>query len=116
MKSGSIITGLALAVALSGAAAAGGPSEMRVVDGQSFWTGDPGPINDSYWTSGQYKYDPNGYLERNWFDPEYRPMTVIGPHDGKTNCVFRQRVVTTTWDFQHPILRICRQPPNDAKD
>ena len=40
-------------------------------------------------------------------------MTVIGDHAGKANCVFRQRVPVSTWEFQHPILRVCRAPPKD---
>jgi hypothetical protein len=93
--------------------AAAGPGTMGVAGGQSYWEGDPGPISDPYWTSGQYKFDPNGYMQRNWWDPEYHPMTVFGDHSGKENCVFRRRVQITSWDFQHPILRICRTPPKD---
>lgn len=103
---------LAVAFLLSGATTAGAQS-MRVAGGQAYWEGDPGPINEPYWTQGQYKYDPNGYLERGWRDPEYHPMTVIGEHSGKANCVFRKRVVISTWEFQHPILRVCRTPPRD---
>lgn len=108
-----------LAAVLASISAALSPSaradNVRVIEGQAFWTGDPGPVSDPYWTQGQYKYDPNGYLERNWFDPEYHPMTVIGEHEGKANCVFRRRVTITTWEFQHPILRICRTPPDDSR-
>ena len=106
--SGIVLAGAALAVAPARA------QQQRVISGQAFWEGDPGPITDSYWTSGQYKYDPNGYMERNWRDPDQlHLMTVIGNHAGKTNCVFRRRVTITTWDFQHPILRVCRARPKD---
>ena len=87
---------------------------VRTIQGQAFWDGDPGPISEPYWTQGQYKYDPNGYLERNARDPDqFHLMTVIGDHAGKPNCVFRRRVTVSTWDFQHPILRVCRAPPKD---
>ncbi|HUO54940.1 MAG TPA: hypothetical protein VMU18_09375 [Rhodoblastus sp.] len=89
------------------------PGQMRTAEGQAYWEGDPGPVTDPYWTQGQYKYDPNGYLERNWRDPEYHPMTVIGEHSGKANCVFRQRVQITAFDYYHPIVRVCRTPPHD---
>ena len=94
----------------SGAASA---ENIRTAGGQSYWEGPPGPVTDPYWTSGQYKYDPYGYMERSRWDPEYHPMTVIGPHSGKENCVFRRRVQITSWDYQHPILRVCRKPPKD---
>jgi hypothetical protein len=90
-----------------------GAGNIRVAGGQSYWEGPPGPITDPYWTSGQYKYDPNGYMERSRWDPEYHSMTVIGPHSGTENCVFRRRVQITSWDYQHPILRVCRAPPKD---
>ena len=100
---------------VSAAPANADSGKMRIVDGQAFWDEDPGPITEPYWTQGQYKYDPNGYLLRDRWDPEYHPMTVIGEHSGKANCVFRQRVTVTTWEFEHPILRVCRKPPNDKK-
>jgi hypothetical protein len=40
-------------------------------------------------------------------------MTVYADHAGKQNCVFRKRVTISTWDFQHPYLRVCRTPPKD---
>ncbi len=106
------VTAFAAGVAWHGAAAAGSGT-IKVAGGQSYWEGPPGPITDPYWTSGQYKYDPNGYMERSRWDLEYRPMTVIGPHAGNENCVFRRRVQISSWDYQHPILRICRKPPGD---
>ncbi|MGO8740254.1 hypothetical protein [Rhodoblastus sp.] len=93
--------------------AAASVSTIRMAGGQSYWEGPPGPIADPYWTSGQYKYDPNAYMERSRWDPEYHPMTVIGPHAGKENCVFRRRVQISDWDYRHPILRVCRTPPKD---
>ena len=88
--------------------------EIKTAQGERYWDGDPGPITDTYWTSVQYKYDPNGYLERNWRDPDQlHEMTVYADHAGKQNCVFRKRVTISTWDFQHPDLRVCRTPPKD---
>ncbi len=107
---------LARIVAVSALAAAPGfaapAGNIRTIDGTAFWDGDPGPINPgSFWTSGQYKYDPNGYLERNARDPDQMHlMTLYGAHSGRENCVFRRRVAVTTWDFNHPYLRVCRHP------
>jgi hypothetical protein len=109
----------ALALSVVAPALAGDDGgKMRSVQGVLYWDGDPGTIYDPYWTNGQYKYDPDGYLLRNWRDPDqYHLMTAIGNHDGgKQNCVFRRRVVNSTWEFEHPILRICRKPPGDERD
>ncbi|MCI4677466.1 hypothetical protein K9U39_18375 [Rhodoblastus acidophilus] len=103
---------LGAGLALSGLEAAHA-ANIKVAGGQAYWEGDPGPVNDPYWTSGQYKYDPYGYMERNRWDPEYHPMTVIGPHSGAENCVFRRRVQISNWDYNHPILRVCRAAPKD---
>ncbi|MGO9429617.1 hypothetical protein [Rhodoblastus sp.] len=88
---------------------------IKTANGTAYWDKDPGPIDPgSYWTSGQYKYDPNGYMERNWRDPDqFHLMTLYADHAGKQNCVFRRRVVVSTWDFQHPYLRVCRRPQTD---
>jgi hypothetical protein len=98
---------------LCGPAAQAQAQNMKIAQGQAYWDEDPGPVYDSYWVSGQYKYDPNGYLERSWRDPELHLMTVLANHAGKTNCVFRKRVQISDWDFYHPILRVCRTPPKD---
>ena len=89
---------------------AGPAGAIRTAQGESYWSGDPGPIDPgSFWTSGQYKYDRNGYMERNRFESDQnRLMTVYDEHSGKPRCVFRQRVMITNWDFQHPYLRVCR--------
>ena len=89
--------------------------KMRYANGTAYWDVDPGKIDPgSYWTSGLYKYDPNGYLERNWRDADQvHEMTVYADHAGKENCVFRKRVIITSWDFQHAYLRVCRKPPID---
>ena|SRR5208282_5066600 len=108
-------TVLAGGVAVLGAALAAAPSaraqNIRVVNGTAFWDVDPGPIDPGpYWTSGLYKYDPNGYMERNPRDPDQiHEMTVYAAHSGKENCVFRKRVVHSNWDFQHLYLRVCRK-------
>ncbi len=104
---------LASCIVLSGQASAQ-QGKVRVVQGETFWDVDPGPIYEPYWTQGQYKYDPNGYLLRSYRDADQlHLMTVIGDHSGKANCVFRRRVPVSTWEFQHPILRVCRAPPKD---
>ncbi len=108
-------TTAALSCALAAAVVLGGPPAhaaggVRTVDGQSFWRGDPGPVDPGpYWTSGQYKYDPNGYLDRvnRWGEPIY-DMTVYADHTGRARCVFRKRVVVDSWEFDHPLIRVCR--------
>jgi hypothetical protein len=109
-----------LAVAAMLAPLAAAPAfagDMRTVMGETFWDSDPGPIDPGpYWTSGQFKYDPNGYLERNRFQAEQnRLMTVIGNHSGKSPCVFRKRVMNSDWDFRHAYLRLCRPGANTQK-
>lgn len=83
---------------------------VRTVDGQSFWRGDPGPIDPGpYWTSGQYKYDPNGYLDQiNRSADQLHDMTVYADHSGKERCVFRKRVIIDNWEYHHPVIRVCR--------
>lgn len=109
--------GIGLAAALTLAAASPAAAQnVRVLQGTPFWEGDPGPITDSYWVGGQYKYDPNGYMERNFWDPDQlHLMTLYGDHSGKANCVFRRRVAISTWEYQHPIVRVCRKPPGDER-
>jgi hypothetical protein len=104
---------LGACLVLCGQAAPAQAQNMKIVQGQAYWDEDPGPIYDSYWVSGQYKYDPNGYMERNWRDPEVHRMTVFANHAGNANCVFRKRVQISDWDFYHPVLRVCRAPPKD---
>jgi hypothetical protein len=107
---------LAGVVALAAATASPALAQkLRYANGAAYWDVDPGPIDPgAYWTSGLYKYDPNGYLERNWRDADQlHEMTVYADHAGKANCVFRKRVVVSTWDFQHPYLRVCRKPQKD---
>jgi hypothetical protein len=100
-----------LALALLAVASSAQAARMKVVNGQAYWDEDPGPIDPgSFWTSGQYKYDPDGYLERNARDPDqYHEMTVYADHSGKARCVFRQRVANTDWEFRHAYLRVCRR-------
>ncbi len=83
-------------------------ANMKIAQGERYWDGDPGPISDTFWTSGQYKYDPNGYMERYVRQDDLnRLMTVYAAHSGGGRCVFRKRVVISAWDSQHPILRVC---------
>ena len=100
-----------LVLALLPAAALAQTGHMKVVNGEAYWDVDPGPIDPgSYWTSGLYKYDPNGYMERQGGrDPEPpHEMTVYADHSGKERCVFRQRVTNSDWEMRHPYLRVCR--------
>ena len=86
-------------------------ASMKIVDGQAYWDVDPGPVDPgSFWTSGQYKYDPDGYLETNRWDPGPHVFTVYADHAGKANCVFRARVVNSDWERRHLYLRVCRKP------
>ena len=108
MKSNIIAVSLLI---LSASPSLAGPAgAIKTAQGERYWSGDPGPIDPgSYWTSGQYKYDPNGYMERNRFESDQnRLMTVYAEHSVKPRCVFRQRVMITNWDLQHPYLRVCR--------
>jgi hypothetical protein len=84
---------------------------MKTVNGEAYWDVDPGPIDPgSFWTSGQYKYDPNGYMERYARQSEQvHEMTVYADHAGKERCVFRKRVINSSWESQHPYLRVCRR-------
>ena len=84
-------------------------AEQRVVNGQAYWEGDPGPIDPGpYWTSGQRKYDRHHYMSWYGKDPQDYRMTVYAEHSGKARCVWRRRVINTEWEFQHPYLRVCR--------
>jgi hypothetical protein len=81
---------------------------MRTVDGQNFWTGDPGPVDPgAYYESGQERYDPHHYLSWYGSDPQNYKMTVYGPHSGPTRCVWRKRVINSDWEFRHPYIRVC---------
>lgn len=81
---------------------------VRTVQGQSYWSGDPGPVSPgAYWEGGQYKYDPNHYLSDYGRDPQDFVMTVNAPHSGPRGCVWRKRVVNSNWEFHHPYIRVC---------
>ncbi len=99
----------AMTMAASVALADGG--RTKTVNGVSYWDVDPGPIDPgTFWTSGQFKYDPNGYMDLNRWDLGVQVNTVYADHAGKSNCVFRKRVINTDWDSRHPYLRVCRRP------
>lgn len=107
---------LGVVLAVAGANAGASPAwaaGARVVQGQAFWDEDPGPVSDPFWTSGLYRVDPDGNMNRVWRDPMPNTPTVIGAHEGKANCVFRRRVIVSASDQLHPILRLCRKPPQD---
>ena len=82
---------------------------MRTVDGQSYWRGDPGPINPgSFWDGGQYKYDRNHYSSSYSTSALLYTDVVYANHSGSARCVWRQRVVNSDWEFRHPYLKVCR--------
>jgi hypothetical protein len=114
MKTPSNLIGLAAAsvAALAGAAVVDSSARaqsMRTVQGQSYWRGDPGPVApDSFWSGGQYKYDPKHFLSYYGSDPQDYSEVVYSDHAGASRCVWRKRVVNTNWEFRHPYLRVCR--------
>jgi hypothetical protein len=86
------------------------PGGIRIVNGQAYWEGDPGPVQpDSYWTGDAYKYDPHNYNGRYNREPGIYDETVYADHEGKERCVWRKRVINSNWEFQHPFLRVCRK-------
>jgi len=103
------------AVVLSGAAlVAAQPArafdDVRTVQGQTFWTGNPGAIDPgSFFASGQYRFDPNNYLsyEAEEDNQDYRDV-VYADHPGRARCVIRKRVINSEWEFEHPYLMVCR--------
>ncbi len=93
------------------AAPAAQAQSMKTVSGETYWDEDPGTIDPgSFWSGGQYKHDPNGYLERYARQGDMvHEMTVYADHAGKERCVFRKRVINTGWESAHPYLRVCRR-------
>lgn len=87
-----------------------GPGDVRTVNGVGFYQGYPGPVTDPFWTSGQYKYDPHGYMDINRWDTGIHVNTVYARHSGGGNCVFRKRVIVDDWDSRHPFVRVCLHP------
>ncbi len=82
---------------------------MRTVDGQSYWQGDPGPINPgTFWEGGQYKYDPHHYSSNRSAGAMLITDVVYASHSGSARCVWRQRVVNSDWEFRHPYVQVCR--------
>ncbi len=106
---GAAATAAALAVAAFAAAPIAKAQSIRTVNGQSYWTGDPGPVApDAYWSGGQYKYDPHHYLSYYGREPQDFSEVVYADHAGNARCVWRKRVVNSNWEFHHPYLRVCR--------
>lgn len=94
----------ALSLAMLHPAAAG----MKTVDGQAYWTGDPGPVDPgAFYQGGQYRSDPHHYLSWYGEDPQDYKMVVHAPHSGDNRCVWRKRVVNTSWEFHHPYIMVC---------
>jgi hypothetical protein len=84
--------------------------DVRVVDGEAFWTGNPGPVAPgSFWTSGQYRYDPHHYLDFWGSDPADNHNVVFADHPGAARCVWRKRVVNSEWENLNPYLLVCRR-------
>jgi hypothetical protein len=80
----------------------------RTVDGQTYWTGDPGPVSPGpYYDSGQQAVDPHHYMSWYGEDPQDYKMVVHAPHSGNARCVWRKRVITTNWEFRHPFILVC---------
>ncbi|MDI9848946.1 hypothetical protein QM467_12855 [Rhodoblastus sp. 17X3] len=81
---------------------------MKVVDGQAYWTGDPGPVNPgAFYEGGQYKYDPRHYLSWYGSSPQDYKMMVHAAHSGNSRCVWRKRVINSNWEFHHPYIMVC---------
>jgi hypothetical protein len=98
-----------LAIAAFVAPSVAGAQSMRIVNGQAYWRGDPGPIDPgAFWTGGEFQYDPQHYLGSRGSDAANYLDVVYADHAGKERCVWRKRVVNSNWDFQHPYLRVCR--------
>jgi len=94
----------ALSLVMLHPAAAG----MKTVDGQAYWTGDPGPVDPgAFYEGGQYRADPHHYLSWYGEDPQDYKMVVHAPHSGDSRCVWRKRVVNTSWEFRHPYIMVC---------
>ena len=95
--------------AVIGLGAVPASAAMRMVNGQAYWSGDPGPIDPgAYWNSGQRYADPHHYMSWYGKDPQDYTMTVYAPHAGANRCVWLARVINTYWEFSHPYIRVCR--------
>ncbi len=82
---------------------------MRMVNGQAYWRGDPGPVTPGpYWDGGEFRYDPAHYQSYWGADPQDYTDVVFAEHAGPTRCVWRKRVINSIWEFRHPYLRVCR--------
>lgn len=107
---------LSVALLASSALAMAQPAAatIRVVNGQAYWSGAPsgGPVSPSeagpYFAGREYRYDPHHYMGWYGSDPQDYRDVVYAQHSGRARCVFRQRVVNTNWEFQHPYLLVCR--------
>ena len=79
------------------------------IQGQTFWTGDPGHRSGNFFDTGQYRFDPNDYLsyEAEEDNQDFRDV-VYAAHPGRARCVIRKRVVNTELEYEHPYLMVCR--------
>jgi len=102
------LAGCAAVAALVSLTAGPALAGVKTVDGQSYWTGDPGPVAPgAFWTSGQSRHDPHHYLSWYGTDPQDYKMMVHAAHSGGKGCVWRQRVINSNWEFHHPYLLVC---------
>ncbi len=82
---------------------------MRMVNGQAYWRGDPGPIDPgAFWNGGEYRYDPHHYLGYWSQDPADYTDVIYADHAGPARCVWRKRVVNSNWEYMHPYVKVCR--------
>jgi hypothetical protein len=107
-KSNGVVLASALLAATTFGAVPSALAGTMTVDGQTFWTGDPGPgAPGPYYESGQQRFDPHHYLSWYGEDPQDYKMIVHAPHSGNERCVWRKRVITTNWEFRHPFILVC---------
>ncbi len=104
------------AAVLSGAAVLASAQPALALDhqvtiqGQTFWTGDPGTTDPgTFFDTGQYRFNTNDYLsyEAEEDNQDFRDV-VYAPHPGRARCVIRKRVVNTELEYEHPYLMVCR--------
>ena len=81
---------------------------MKVVDGQAYWTGDPGPVSPgAFYEGGQYKYDPAPLPELVWrHSAELQDDGARGAF-GKQPLRLAQAGVNSNWEFHHPYIMVC---------
>ena len=90
---------------------------MRTVDGQSYWTGDPGPIDPgAFFDGGQFQYDPHHYLSWYGEDPQDYKMTVYAPHSGSAAASGGNGSSIPTGNSATPIFGCATDPGSGGDD